>query len=360
MSGSGLAVPVPNWAILYNGVDITAATTDSVVEISYEESIGKRACSVELVLSDNELAMQANPPAIGATIDLSLGYQGGQLTHVGTFQIDEYGLKGPPDRFSIKAIQAGLMQPTRTQNSVAYEGQNLLQIANTVAAKHGYTVVGDAVNPNVAYDRVTQALETDLAFLHRIANMHNYDFNVRGNLLVFYSRPALEAMAPVGVITRAGVIEFDFKNQTLGSPTYGKCVVSYLDPSTKQLVTGSATDSNVPTSDTLKATERVENGQQASLRAQSYLHEHNMGRVGAKLVVPGTVAYRAGNNLNVSGFGAFDGETYQVKKAKHGLSKDGWKVSLDLKVNVAGAGAQTVGPDITTPAASPVTTEPGT
>jgi phage protein D len=361
MSGAGisLALPVPDWRVLYNGTDITRRLATFLSEITYEEAVGKQANSIEIVLTDALQQMQANPPTITDTIDLSLGYAGSALKSVGTFQIDEFGLKGPPDQFHIKAIQAGLTQALRTPNSAAYEGQTLLQIAGTVAARHGFTVVGDAVDPNVPYGRVTQALEPDLAFLHRLASTHNYEFNVRDNKLVFYSHPALEAVAPVGTISRTGVINFDFKNQTLGRQTYKAAQVSYFDPATKALVTGHATATNVPTADTLKTVERVENGQQAQLRAQAYLHEHNASKVTGEISLPGTMTYRAGMTVNVSGFGTYDSSTYMIERAKHRLATQGWVTALSLHIVVTGTAAQTVGADITEAASSPGVT-PGT
>ena len=340
-----LSLPIPGWVIRYNGRDLTARTADLIVEIGYEESTGKRACGIELKLADPLQHMQTTPPTVGDTLDLMLGYAGGVMYPVGTFEIDEFELDVAPDIFVIKAIQAGLTNAVRTNNNVSYEGQTLLQIAGTVAARHGFTVVGNAVSPDVPYDRVTQNMEPDLAFLHRLANMHNYDFNLRNNTLVFYSRPALEAMPPVGTITRAQIIpgRTKFKTQLLGKQTYKNCLVTYFDPKTKRLVEARAVDVNVPTADTLHAVERVENGQQAALRAQGYLHQANMHKIVGTVLMPGSMQYRAGKNVNVAGFGVFDQSTYQIHKAHHRLSREGWITELSLRVHVAGGANQQVG-----------------
>ena len=76
MSGSSLALPIPAWQVSYNGVDITSKMDDLPVEISYEESTGKRACSVKLSLADTFKAMQSNPPSINSKITLAIGYSG--------------------------------------------------------------------------------------------------------------------------------------------------------------------------------------------------------------------------------------------------------------------------------------------
>ena len=70
MSGS-LALPAPAWRVLYNGADITQRLATFLVEITYEEAVGKRlltaamSASVDLYMKaikefQEEEARQAN------------------------------------------------------------------------------------------------------------------------------------------------------------------------------------------------------------------------------------------------------------------------------------------------------------
>lgn len=335
-------VYIPSWQILYGGVNITGNLLPHAAHVHYSECISGKASILEIALEDASAAFQNNPPTVGTTVGLSIGYQGTSLVSCGNFEIDEWEFKGPPDLFILRAIQAGISHSIRTPKSSAYEGQSLVAIANTIAARYGLTVVSDAVNPDVSYQRLTQRTESDLGFLHRIANAHNYDFNIRGNQLVFYSRPQLESADAVGILPKTNVSTFRFHMQHIGERSYKSAVVTYFDPLSKKLLSALATDTNATSQDTLKIIERIENQQQGALRAQSHLHAANMHQIKAELVIPGTMAFRAGDTLNVSGFASFDTVKFIVKEAKHRLDKNGYKTTLELRTTITGAAAQII------------------
>lgn len=328
-------IPVPAWQIILNGRDITQILGSLPEHLMYEEQIGSKANHIELRFADTLQQMQNVPPSIGATLTVSLGYLGSYMTPCGTFQIDQYELEGPPDRFVVKGIQAGVANALRSHNSVSYEGQTLVQIANTVAKRNGLTAITDAVSPDVPYQRLTQMQENDLAFLHRIARQHNYDFQVRDTRIIFYSRVALEAMPPVGTITRDQISRFRIETQSLGKKLYSSATVSHFNPVTKTVVEATMSDPSVVTGDRLKAVERVENSQQASLRAAGYLHQHNKHKCHSTFTLPGTLTYRAGMMVNVQGFGQFDQTSYMIEKARHTVDAHGWITELTLNLPVA-------------------------
>jgi phage protein D len=207
----------------------------------------------------------------------------------------------------------------RTRNSVGYENQTLAQIAATIAAKYGITLIAADGPSQLVFGRVTQRQETDLVFLHRLARDNNYDFTIRGKQLVFYSRAALEASEPVAAIARKDVMRFAFHQKT--HRVYKAAQVSYqLGESKVLLINRTQAAPATPTGDTLKIVVRCENGQQASLKAASALHEANMLRTTASFTTGGETVYTAGNNITVSGFGVNDGK-YLVEKARHRLDR---------------------------------------
>jgi uncharacterized protein len=317
---------IPAWQIIFGGVPYRGNLLTQAEHVYYAESLSGKASSLEIALQDSpSTAWENNPPTVGQVVSLSIGYQGAALVSCGNFEVDEWEFNGPPSIFMLRAIQAGMTQALRTVRSIAYEGQSLTQIASSVAARYGMTVVADAVSPNVIYQRLTQKLETDLAFLHRIANLHNYEFTIRGNQLVFYSRPQLESQPPPGSsIDITDTVRFRIHKQHVGDPSYASVYTMYFDPLSKALVTAQATDPNSLSQDALKIVERMENQQQATLRAQSHLHAANMGQIKADVTLPGTMLYRAGNTVNLSGFGDFDSVKFIVNEAKHRLSASGY------------------------------------
>lgn len=352
------SVAIPSWQVLYGGINITGNLIKHAAHIFYYESIGGQSNTLEIALEDGPKPNGArtfrdNPPTPGTAVSLSIGYQGASQVNCGQFEVDEWESTGPPDIFVLRCLQAGVSHALRTPKSVAYEGQTLTSIATMIAGRYGMTAVLTAVQPDVYYARLTQKLESDLAFLHRIANLHNYDFSVRGDQLVFYSRPSLE-LAPVTapIIYKTDAIRFRLQNQRAGNRSYSVASVGYFDPLSKQLLSAEATDPNSDSLDTLKIVERIENKQQATLRAGAHLHAANMYQVKGEILLPGTMLYRAGNPVTLSGFGAFDSVKFMVQQARHRLSAQaGYQTSLEIRTTVAQAsgGAQIVSNEYTSP-----------
>lgn len=337
------SIYIPAWQIFAGTANITGNLLPHAIHVHYDEAIGGKASILEIQLEDVNHAFQNNPPAVGQAVSLAIGYQGMPLTSCGNFEIDEWSSDGPPDTFTLHAIQAGITHAIRTPKSVAYENQTLISIATAIAGRYGMTVLADAVNPDVSYQRLTQRTESDLGFLHRIANAHDYDFKIRGNQLYFYSRSALDAMQPsVPAIDKTNVIRYRIHRQHVGSRSYKKGVTTYFDPLSKKLLSAIATDPNATSSDTLKIIERIENQQQGALRAQSHLHAANMHQIKAEMTVPGSMAYRSGNTVMLTGFGAFDTVKFIVEDAKHRLDNNGYKTTLKLRTTVTGMASQII------------------
>ena len=318
------AVRSPRWVLFYQGVNITARIERMIRRITYQDHGSNASDEVEVELEDRDKRWQGPWfPAEGDRLNLQIGYDGEALLNCGDFQVDEVELNGPPDVVTMRCLAASIKPAMRTPNTNGYENQTLIQIATQIASKYGLNVVASPDAINVSFDRVTQLQETDLAFLRRLANDHNYDFTVRGNNLVFYSRTALEQTAPVLAIVRGQtpVKQYEFKSRT--QQIYKAAEVSYFNPDTKALVTGTATASPAPpTGDTLKLQKRCANGQVATLKAQASLHDHNMLQVTGKLTLSGTIVLRAMKNVTVQGWGDFDG-TYHMDSARHTLERPG-------------------------------------
>jgi hypothetical protein len=287
--------------------------------------------ALEIELEDHEKRWQGPwEPTEGDQVNLMIGYVGDQLLPCGDFQVDDLSLSGPPDVFQMRCLSTYITPAMRTPNSAGYESQTLEQIASTIASKYGLTVISDGSSANLTFARITQCRETDLAFLRRLAWAHNYDFTIRGEQLVFFSRTSLEQSASVATILRSDLLRFDFRLKT--HRTYKAAEVSYQFPETKQLLTQTiSAPLDTPTGDTLKLVVRCENGQQANLKATSALHSRNMVRATATLTAVGSTVYAAGNVVTVSGFGFNDG-SYLIENARHHLERaTGYTTDLEVR-----------------------------
>ena len=313
-------VRTPQWVLIYNGVDITAGVSPMILSVSYSDALSELSGEVEIVFEDHDQRWQSPwYPVLGDQVNLALGYQREALLPCGDFQIDQLELTGPPDSFTVRCLAAFITPAMRTRNSVGFENQTLLGIAQLIAGKYGLSVVSAPDVIDTSFARVTQKYETDLAFLKRLALEYDYDFTVRGTLLVFYSRAVLEAIPPVSSLTRSDLARFEFRNRTHG--TYVAAGLVYQDSLSKSLISQSAVDAApIPGGDVLKLVARVENGQQAAVRAQSALNLSDRLFIDASLTMPGSVAMASGSTIALSGFGEFDG-TYIVMVARHRIDR---------------------------------------
>ncbi len=314
------AVRAPAWTVSYRGVGITGAIEKMVLSIIYTSHAGGAAPDLEIELEDRDKRWQGPWfPQRGDLVDVSMGYRNERLAPCPSFQVDEVELKGAPDAVHLRCIAAYITPAIRTPKSTAYDGQTLLQAARTIATAHGFSVSGEAVNPDVSFMALRQNQESDLGFLHRIAREHNYEFTMRGTQMVFYSRPALEQRPATGILHRGDVLSFNFKAKT--HLIYKAAQINYFDPDTKALISATAEASPaVPTGDTIKLIRRCENGQQAALKAAAELHRRNMLQATATLEIPGNVTMTGGAIVTLDGWGTYDGN-YLIQSARHKLSR---------------------------------------
>jgi hypothetical protein len=287
-----------------------------VLGITYTDRLGGHAGEIELHLEDHQKRWHNSWfPTEGDVLSVAIGYEGESLLPCGDFQIDELELTGPPDTLYLRCLSVYITPALRTRNTIGFENQSLLQIAKSIARKYNLKTV---LSPNAldpTFERITQNQESDLQFLQRLARHHNYEFSIRGDQLVFYDRKTLDLTPPVMTLRRSDVFGFIFNSRT--QRIFRSAQVSYHEPSSKRLISRSVTASPpVPTGDILKTVVRCENGQQAQLKAESALQEANMARTTVEVDLAGTSLLSAGNNVALTGFGAYDG-TYTIETARH-------------------------------------------
>ena len=324
-------VRTPRWDLRYSGGSITGRIAQMVITITYTSHAGAAGNELEIEIEDSDRRWQGPwLPSRGDLVSLDIGYVGETLAPCGDFQVDELELKGPPDVMTMRCLAAFITPALRTANTLGFENTTLLHIADTIAAKHGLSVIGAPEAINVSFKRVTQNRESDLAFLRRIAIQHNYDFNIAGNVLRFYSRTTLEQAPEVASLRRRDLESVNLKARTY--QTYRAAEARYLDPTTKQLIVQRVdADPPVVTGDTLKIQDRCENGQMALAKARAALHEMNRLQVTGSITMQGNVAIAGGGNITLTEFGAFNGK-YHIESARHRLERaGGYKTEAEVR-----------------------------
>lgn len=322
-------LPVASYTVIYNNKDITKDISDMVMSLEYTDKITGQTDEISITVEDrDERWLNEWYPQKGDSIQVVIFSEDGKL-NCGSFTIDEIEAIAAPDNgyvFNFKGVAAPVNKALRTVRSYAHEDKTLREIANTVAANLGLTLIGSI--ENITIHRVNQYRETDLAFLNRIGGAYGYIFSVRGNNLVFVYYKDIETREASLQITRQNLLDYSFKDTT--NKVYKSSSVKHHDPKTKQNISFEESseddDDDNSSSDDLNLYDRVENKQQAEAKAKYALHNKNTRGVTCELQLPGNILFVSGNNFQITDTGKFNGK-YHIEEAHHSITRDGSYVS---------------------------------
>jgi phage protein D len=325
----------PIFTVLYEGKNVTEDISKSLISLTYTDVEEGESDEISLSLEDTD-GLWRGPwyPSKGDQIALEIGYDDGMMLNCGKFTVDEIELSGPPDTVTIRALAAATNSPIRTKKSKAYEGQTFKQIAEKVAADHGYTVQGDL--PNVTVGRVTQNRETDLGFLKRIGETWGLVFSIRDKTLIFTAAEKLDNGEAVAVLDRTDLISYSYRDKSIS--TFKAAKAAYHNPKTNETVSFAYTDDGerlegegaLPP-DTLELRLKAENPAQAEAQAKAALKKANTAEVEGSLKTIGNPLLVAGINFALTGMGKVGG-TLHVTRSTHSISRSGgYTTDLDFK-----------------------------
>lgn len=326
-----MAQPVraPVWRLEYAGVDVTREISRHVVQVGYTDHAHGEADSIEIRLEDADGRWRgAWYPAKGDQVSLLIGYAGDRLMPCGRFEIDELEFDAPPDTITMRGLAAGITPALRTENTRAFEGLTLRQIAETVAGNHQLQVTGTI--DDIRIGRLTQLRERDLAFLKRLAEDYGHVFSVRGSQLVFHRVADLEAVEPVTSIDRRTMKRIRLTDRT--RRIYRGAIARYHDPDTKQLIEQEVmAGDDAGTGDMLKILVRAENAEQAEAKARAALARANGITAEGTITVEGEPRLVAGNNVDLTGLGRLDGK-YEITTSTHRIDRrSGYQTEIEVR-----------------------------
>lgn len=329
-----LPLVAPKCEIRYNGKAITEDIAPFLLAVSYTDHLEGESDEIEIQVADTMGRWRtAWYPGLGDTLQLSLGYQDQPMLACGSFELDQIEFNAPPDVVTLRALAAGVTKATRTKRSKGYEQTTLAAIAQDVAQRHGWTLVGTP--PAVAIDRSTQYKETDVAFLNRLAAQFGASFKITGEKLVFTALAERRASAAVVTLVPEQVTTWRFTDKIKG--VYQSAKVKYHDPKTRRLVeaevenVGPETAGRRASADELRVTARAKQPATAQTQAQAALEQSNLDKLTGTITLPGDVRLVAGVTLALADWGRLAG-TWLVQSARHTLDRNaGYATELELK-----------------------------
>ncbi|MBO9465492.1 hypothetical protein J7443_09660 [Tropicibacter sp. R15_0] len=300
-----------------------------VTEVSYTDHLHGKASEMTVTVHDKDGWWKSSwYPEIGSKMQLTIFDAEQRKLPCGLFELDQPNASGgrDGDLMTISGLAAPVTKPLRTQKTKAYERINLADVVHEVAGRVGLGVMGE-IN-DLFFERITQRRERDLEFLKLLANETGHYFNLRGDFVVFTSFKSVDGRKASLEIPKADVISYDFFFESTG--TYSKGEAKYLDQNKGKLTRYEEVDPKITTGDVLKISgERLESLAQAEARVKSELHRANRGKFSGSCDLVGNALAVAGNTVNLTGFGRYDGKRL-IDSSTHTLSRDGHEVSLEL------------------------------
>ncbi len=176
----------PDFQVLADSTDITAALRDRLLSLSVTDAAGIDSDTLEISLDDRDGVISI--PRLGAKLDVRLGYKETGMANLGLYVVDEVGLSGPPDTMTIRGRAADLRAKLKTTRTRPWHGITIGNIVKKIASEHGYTA---KVSPELAKQviaHIDQTGESDLHFLTRLATNRGAISKAAGGLLLFVFR----------------------------------------------------------------------------------------------------------------------------------------------------------------------------
>lgn len=316
----------PAFKLLYNGKNITKDISQSYVQITYNDNEHGTADDLTVELENTSGKwLDAWYPVKGDTLKFYMGYEGQKLLPCGEFEIDQPNFR--PAVISIKGISTSIKKPLRQKNTDGYEKTTLKKIAQAIAVKHGFTLVGEI--KDIKIERKTQKTQHDLTFLKKLAEAYGYVFKITGNKLVFYSIEALEKLDSVFAVTPEDLANYDLQDKT--SQTYSACEVSYFDHKKNKKQTALYENKSIIKADTLKINEKCSSKDQAMIMAKAALKKTSYQVEGSIEFKKGNPKACAGINFDLEKMGKLSGK-YKLIKSTHTITKGGaYKTTGEVK-----------------------------
>ena len=328
---------------LFDGTDITSDIAPYLLSVTYIDNDDAEGDDLQLQLQDrdkvwlNSWLSAAVETAAGdnlkirGTITAENWISDGkdQSLDCGEFELDSVSASGPPSTVTIKATSLPYSSQIRqTKKSKAWEAYKLSGILSEIASNHGLTSMVDAEN-DPYYKRVEQTRTTDIKFLLKLCRDAGLNLKATDGMLVIYDQAAYEKKEPVIFIDQENVLDWKLTTQQTDTE-YQSCRVSYVLPD-GTAIEGVAKvddyDEDSTTNQQLEIYAQVADEAEAKALAAKHLRLHNKFSRQVSFTVPGNPLYLAGEVMEVSGFGMFDGR-YLCTQAKHAVGGSGYKTTL--------------------------------
>ena len=217
------------------------------------------------------------------------------------------------------------------QKTKAWENVKLSVIADDIAKKNGLSLFWDSPNDPL-FERRDQVEMSDLGFLQKLCRDYGIGIKVTDTQLVCYDEETYEAKAAVGTLSFGDKRIKSYRFQTKTRGIYKGAKLQYHHPVKDEKFEVYKKGNAQGTGQDLVINQKADSLADAEKLAEKKLHDANKKETTGSISLVGDMRFLGGSNVQISGWGKFDGK-YFIEKATHNVSKgSGYETSLELRL----------------------------
>lgn len=329
----------PAFQVIADQKDITDLLRDRLLSIRTTDKPGLEADECEIHIDDRDGAVAF--PRKGATLEISLGYEGEALTFVGKFKVDEIEVSGPPQSIAIRAKPANIAATMKSQKRHSWEGVNLADIVGDIARRNKLQPL---CRVEAAVPRADQINESDMHFITRLAKQHGATATVKDGKLIVATRGEGKSGSgkPLPSIT---LHRDDLASYSLTFPDralFGEVQANYHNTKTGKLEEIVLPNPNAPAGvQAPRHTERHVHPTKEAAKAAAESRQAALNRAtmtGKLELMKGRADVGAEKWLELTGIKDEANGTYLIESVEQTFTKSAWVTSININAGNGGKG----------------------
>lgn len=314
----------PVFRVEVDGTDRTRNLWEHLISLEYTDNDEGESDTVNITV--------ANMPAFSipkrsAALRLWLGWKESTMKYFGSFVVDEISGQFRPATMTITAKSTDLTSGSNVKEKTDKEWENitLVDLAAKIAAAHGCK---SKVLVNVRYDYRAQSLESDIAFLRRLALEAGATLSIKDK--VFVIAPYAKAIRASAIIAHTDVISGSWSLPERDK--YDTVTTKWWDAEmAEEQKVSSGDNEKGKSSYTIK--KRFASAAEAQTAAENYKAKLSKGEVSIDLSTAGNPLLVSGAEVSCDGFTPKElNGKYLAKSVTHSISKSGgWSTQCVLE-----------------------------
>jgi len=297
-------------------VDGVPLLIDDIVSLSFTDRAGVKSDHLSVDLLPDKIR-----PKPSSKVTLTLSNSLGQVLECGLFHVQSVTRRNNKD-LSFTATGVEFNEKQKKKRSQHYSKIKLSGIVNLVAKRLGHKVKFKAPDPKI--DSFNQTEETDINFLHRLADKYDCLFSIKNDVVYFVDRA--DESLPVFAVDVSKAQTSDIKLST--KTEYKSCKASYYD-SHKAKRLSVVYGKGKPQ---LEIKAKGKTKEEAKLEAKCALQKAQRGTVTGSIQTIGQTLYAGTRLALVNSYNHESDDIYSIECATHSWSRSsGWVVDIEFE-----------------------------